>query len=710
MAHLAPDIRYALRSLRKRPGYALVVALTLALGLGLNASVFGILDAMLMRPFQFEDYQRLVILWEQRHGTEQQEPVAPGNFLDWRREARAYERLEAWQPWDAILTEDEQSERLPGFRVTPGFFELLGIAPAAGRFFLPDEGHLGEHRRVVIGDGLWRQRFGGALDLVGREISIQGEPHTVVGIAPRGFDFPLGARMWSPLVFRPSDTADRTNRSLVVGGKLRDTVHLPAAQREMDLVSGRLEQAHPETNRGWGVRARSLSEAFREGSATPLVATLQSVAALVLVVACANIAGLLLARAFNQRRELALRSALGASRGRLLQQVVIETVVLSLLASAIALPLTWAALEALRSSVPADMAAFIEGWNNLRLDARLVVITPLAAIVVGLVVGLIPALGASRVAPAAAMKEGERSSTGKGSGRGRQGLVVAEIAFALALLVTAGLAASGATRLANQPTGFVVENLLTSRIALPDREYETPQSRRALAEELLTGVEQIPAVEGVAVASILPAAGYSPETVLEIEGRPALDPALQPRSGLRMVSPGFFSTLHVPIVAGRAFSRYDGNGTQPVAIVSATAAKRFWPGEDPLGRRLRLERPDTNWLTVVGVAGDVRRLNWWDGEDAAAVYLPWSQAPASRAVFLAVRTRGGEPTAVAGSIRAVLGGVDPLLAPESVLTMREAITRLLQGMDMLGSFIAVAGAILLSRCPCSCSRSPVSTR
>jgi predicted permease len=697
MSNLLPEIRHSLRVLRKEPGFALVVGFTLALGLGVNATVFGMLDAMLLRPFPFPDAERLVVLQESPRGGSHPELVAPANFLDWRDQSESYERVVAWEWWDATLTTDEEPDRVQGFRVTPGFFELLGVEAAIGRTFAPEEEDVGKHRRIVLGDGLWKRRFGADSAIVGREILVDGEPYTVVGVAPERFAFPVGAQAWSPLALTAQRKADREDRTLVAAGKLVEGQTVDGAQEEMNVITRRLEREFPDTNRDRSAKVSVLSDALREGFTGPMVATLQGVAAIVLLGACANIAGLILARQIERRRELTLRTVLGASGARIVRQLAIENVVLALAASLLAILFAWAALEVLRTSMPAEMARFVEGWDNLGLNRRVAGLTPLLALGIGLVVGLPSAIAASRSdgSLSDAVKDGGR---GTGAGvrqkRGRQSLVTAEIALALSLLVAAGLAVKGSRRLATEPGGFDTEDLLTLEIPLPESKYQGPAARRAFADDLLAGVADLPSVGRVSLSNILPAAGWSPATAFQIEGEPPPEPHLRPTTGLRIVSPGFFETLSIPMLRGRALSSIDSEDANPVAVVSASMAARFWPNADPIGKRLRLEDPEGAWMTVVGVAGNIRMFNWWDGEDAAALYLPWRQSPSRGTVHLALRTKG-EAGDVAFAVREVLRSIDPALLVDRVRTMPQAVAENNFGLKYVGSIMGICGAIAL---------------
>ncbi|HKG91890.1 MAG TPA: ABC transporter permease [Gemmatimonadaceae bacterium] len=702
MSTLLSDLRYALRVIRMQPGPSIVVGLTLALGLGINAMVFGMMDGLLLRPYPFRDYQRLVVLWDTPEGGSDRDAVAPANFLDWRRQAERVGGLVAWEDWSVTLTDRGEPERVRGFRVSPGFFELIGVAPTIGRPFTPDEEQPGNDRRVVISDGFWKRRFGSNPSVVGTQLLFDGVAYTVVGVAPPSLQFPMASDVWAPLAFPPARGADRTSRTLTVMGKLADGASLSDARAEMRVIARRLEQLYPEANRGRSVSIRTLSTAFVEGAA--FVGILQAGAGLVLLAACFNLAGVLLARSMDRRRELAVRIALGASPMRVVRQLVTETVVLSLLASGVAIVCAYAGLGVLRSSVPAEVARHIEGWNNVRLGGALVLLIPVLAIAVGLLVALFPALAASRSTSPASLREGDRGTVGSASAlRGRHALVVAEIAFALALLIAAGLTVQSGSRLVNQPGGFDARRLLMLEVTLPEQRYRGPDERRQFVSALTARLEAIPGVERAAVANILPAAGWSPEAASLVEddlvrqnaGQDVLKDATRwPRAGYRSVSPDFFTAMRIPVVAGREFSTLDREGGRPVAIVSASFAKRFWPGRDAVGERLRLSEPARDWVTVVGVAGDVAMYNWWDGIDYLAVYVPLRQAPPSGVLHAVVRTRG-EPASVTGAVREAFREVDPALPLDRARTMQQAIAESTLGLRYLATLMAICGGIAL---------------
>jgi putative ABC transport system permease protein len=694
MANIGSDLRHALRMIRKQPGFSLAVAGALGLGLGMNVTVLGMFDAMLLRPFQFPDHERIVILRETTHGSGKNEGVAPANFLDWRAEVKSLAHVAAWEGWETTLTGREAPERLTGQRVSAAFFELLGVRPAIGRSFDRDAEQPGNHRQVVIGDGLWKRKFGADPGIVGTSILLEGEPHTVVGVAPDRFAFPVGAEFWAPLAFPPERVTDRAGRSLTVGAKLPLGQTLAAARAEMEIISRRLEHQHPEANRDRGVALARLNDAFREPATGAFVGILQAAAAMVLLLACANIAGLLLARGMDRQHEFSLRTALGASRASLVRLLVTETIVLAAAASVFAIVIAGGALELMRTSMPADTARHIEGWNNLRLDWRLVALLPLPAIGLGLLVGLFPALAASRAGLMDNLKASGRGGVGnRRRQRGRRVLVMAEIALALALLITAGLAVVGGMQLANRSGGFDPDRLLVVEMQLPENTYGEPAAVREFASSLRTRLESVSSLENVGIANIVPASGWNPSAPFEVEGRPAPDPARPPETGYRVVSPGYFETMRIP-VRGRTFSEFDREGGQPVVIISAAMAQKYFPDADAIGHRLKLERFGPEWRTVVGVAGDVSMFNWWDGaEDFSAAYAPITQAPPGRTLRIAIRTRV-EPASAVASVREAVEAIDPLL-PVQIRTMKQKIAESGVGLTYMASMLGVCGAIAL---------------
>jgi putative ABC transport system permease protein len=464
------------------------------------------------------------------------------------------------------------------------------------------------------------------------------------------------------------------------------------ARAEMDTIGRRIAAQHPATNRDRLVVVESLTEAFREDITPAIIGVLQTAAALVLLVACANLVGLLLARAMDRRRELAMRAALGAGKMRLVRQLVTETMLLALISSALALVVARIGIDVMVASMPAEAARHTEGWYNLRLDTRLILATPLLAMLVGLGVGLMPALSVSRANLTDALKKGDRGAAGTGGrSRVRHALVVAEVTFALAALVAAALIVASGARLVREPGGFEPRSLMTLELAVPEKQYATPASRHLLVEQLLARLDATPGVRNAALSSILPASGWSPSAPLSIEGRPDPDGAGPPMVGYQLVSAEYFQAMGVPVLGGREFSSADRAGSQPVAIVSDATAQRFWPGESALGRRIRAGR-DGEWLTVVGVVGNVTMYNWWDGVDFQRVYAPLLQTANGGVLFAAVRA-DGSPAGITPSLRASIQGVDHLLPIHRVRTMESAIQESSLGLNFLSVLMGICGAI-----------------
>ena len=685
------DLRNAARALRREPSFAVVVAVTLALGVGLNATVFGLMDALLLRPFQFLGYERMVVVREARKGASERESVAPATFLDWRSQSRGFEMLSAWEGWGVNLTGRGEAERLQGARVAAGFFELLGVTPALGYPLTVDERQPAD-RRVVLSDALWKRRFGGDPGIVGREILLDGEAYVVTAVAPPRFEFPVACEIWAPLTFTPQRAADRTQRTLTAIGKLAPGTSVRQAQAELEAIGGRLSALYPASNRDRVSVVESLSNAFREAVTPAIVGILQAGGVLVLLVACANLVGLLLARAIDRRRELAMRAALGAGRMRLVRQLVTETALLALLSSALALVVARLGIDVMRATMPAEAARYTEGWYNLRLDTRLVLATPALAIVVGVFVGLVPALSASRGNLTDLLKGGDRGSLRSiGRPRARQALVAVEIAFALAGLVAAALIVESGTRLATQPGGFEPRELVTMEISVPEPQYATAAARHALADGLLERLRATPGVQTAALSSILPAMGWSPSTRIVAEDRSAPSESATPPAGFQLVSPGYFGAMRIPIISGREFSTLDREDSEPVAIISETLARRFWPGGSALGRRVRFGDREV-WHTVVGVAGDVTMYNWWDGVDYQRLYVPFRQGAPDGVLYAAARA-DGDAAAVMPSLRASVRSLDPRLPLQRVRTMQSAIEETSFGLNFLAVLMAVCGGI-----------------
>jgi putative ABC transport system permease protein len=687
------ESKQAFRTLLKRPALTAVVVLTLAVGLAANASMFQVIDALILRPFTFEDVDRVVLVAETAPDAqaEMQETVSPGMYRDLVAQADTFAHLAAYEWWDVNLASGDQAERVSGFAVSANFFAALGAQPALGRAFTRDEETRGNHRRVILSDGLWQRRFAGDRAIVGKTVLLDGEPFEITGVMPKDFSFPLGSEIWAPLAFEPKTAARLDLRYLTLIGRLAPGRTLAEAHAQVAAIGERVAQQHPATNNGRGVRAVTLTEGMRDQGLGPIVTLWQASAAFVLLIACANIANLLLARGAERQREMAVRTALGASRGRIMRELLIESALLAFTAVPIALALAWIGIDLMRSALPARLVRFVAGWQTMDVDGRLVLFTFGLAALTSVTFGIIPAFRASRPALTDALKDGGRgASAGRERQRLRRALVVGQIALALPLLVASGLSTLGAYRFLNGAQGYDPDGLLVMRAVLPEARYGEPEARRRFVESTLTELAGLPGVRGVALTNVLPSMNSNAGRSIDVEGRPNPDPANPPRINYRAVTPGFFETLGIPVVRGRGITPADEAEGLPVVVLSESAARRYFPDSDPLGGRVKLG--DDRWLTVVGISGDVIH-DWFAGRNTPTAYRPYAQAPAG-AIAIALRAEG-DPSGLVLPARAAIRRVDSAQALYDVMTMREALHDRTIGLQYVANIMAVFGVVAL---------------
>ncbi len=655
------DLRLALRTLRTRPGLSAVIVTTLALGIGASAAMFSLVDPVLLRPMPFERPDRLAVVWGS-HGPERSlRGASPIEVSDWRRLNRAFQDIAVFDPISLNLRTSADPVRVQGEWITSPYFDVLGIRPARGRGFRPEEDAGADaHAVVVIGHDFWQARLGGSADALGSVLTLNDQPFTVVGIAPPGFrGLTFQADLWAPLSMisldgRPGLLTERGNRWLAAVGRLRDGVTFDAAQADMDRVGQALVREFPDQNRDRGVTLVSL-EANVLGSNADLFKTLFGAVLLFLLIACANVASLQLVRATGRTREMALRLALGARRGQVARQLLIEGLVLALLGGGAGVLLANWAVALL---VPLAPAGLLPPYADVAVDLRVLGFSLVLTVLAGVVCGLAPAWLAARRDLSDALREGARASA-SGLGRLRrpgpqQLLVAAEVAVALVLLVGAGLMTRSLNQRLAVRTGFAVDGVEVARVSLPGTRYGSTEERVAFADRLVASLQELPFVAAAAVSSDLPMRGVTNA------GR------IQPVAGgewirafRHSVTPDFFDVLQVPILEGRSFTRNDRADTEPVVIVSDAMARRFWPDRDPVGQRIRLS--DSLEATIVGVAGDLRfrDLTTELGTTEPDVFYPFSQRPAT-SLEIAVRWRAGGPPAAA-AVRRVLTVLDPSL-------------------------------------------------
>ncbi|MGE5326132.1 MAG: ABC transporter permease, partial [Deltaproteobacteria bacterium] len=627
--NLRQDVRYGLRQLRRNPGFTAVAVLTLALGIGANAAIFSVVNAVLLRPLPFPKPHQLVRLVEDNH---EQGITNNGssyvNFEECRKANRVFSELAGLQSHELTLTGRGEPSTVRTIVVTPELFSLLGVRPAAGRVFLPEEGKPGAAPVVLLSESFWRNRLGGDPGIIGSSISLDKRPFTVVGIMPAGFQFPLlepSENIWIPLV---QDTlfgswmTQPGGHWLGVVGRLKAGVSLSQAQAEMDAINARLIREYPAQNSGWRFRLVPLQDSL-VGKVRPALLILLGAVSLVLLIACVNIANLLITRAMSREKEMVVRAALGAGRGRIVRQLLVESMVLGLLGGAAGLLLAYAGVEALRAFLPPGLPQI----RVIRVDRWVVGFALLVSAIAGAVAGLAPAILAAGAGLHAGARLGGRGVIAS-RGRLRSSLVVAEIALAMILLVGAGLLLRSFSALTSVDPGFRVEHLLTAEISLPRSKYATPQQWTAFSDELMVKIHAQPGLRDSAGAVPAPLADGFVNLAFDIAGSAPLPPGVSRTADYVSITPDYFRVMGIPLLQGRNFGSGDALSTSRVAIISDTLARMYFPGEDPIGKHLVFGFPPQTNVTreIVGVAGDVRDMGL-GREPCAMMYVPFAQAP-----------------------------------------------------------------------------------
>ncbi|HEX7089993.1 MAG TPA: ABC transporter permease [Longimicrobiales bacterium] len=666
LTELRQDVRYALRVLRRSPGFTAVAVATLALGIGANSAIFSVVSGVLLKSLPFRDAERL---YEVRmlypDGTEYTGLSAP-DFMSLREESRTFERVEAYAGGVLTLLGAGEPKEVRGSSVSDGFFDLLGLRFALGRGFLPGENVPGQGKVTVLDYGFWQREFGGDPGVIGRTLSVGGEAYTVVGVLERGARPPLPADMYAPLeygeTFSATTSVGRRREYLGVLGRVRPGVSAELLGADLKRIGAELQVRFPDTNGKLTFTAASLRETIIGDVRTPLLVLLGAVG-VVLLVACANVANLLLARASAREDELAVRAGLGAGRGRLVRQLLTESAVLGLAGGAAGLLLAYWGTRALVAAQPAD----IPRLDEVGVDATVVLFTLGLALLTGLAFGLVPAFQATGARLMAALREGGRG-TSRSGGRVRSGLVVAEMALAVMLLTGAGLLIRSFIELTRVETGFEPERAASFRITLQGDAYATGEQIRGRVDALLERIGALPGVSAVAASTTLPLTGIGSIFNFAVEGAPPPPPNVNAEIAIASVTPGYFRTIGAPLVRGRDFTAADGPDAAPVALINEAAAKRWFPGEDPIGRRVQV---GNSVREIVGIVGDV--LQRAPGQPAAPqLFMPYAQFTTSR-VRIVVRT-AGDPLAVAPAIRAEVRALDPDLPLTDFTPLEELVS------------------------------------
>jgi predicted permease len=695
------DVRFALRQLRHRPGFATVAILVLALGLGGNAAMFSVVNAVLLQPLPYADPERLVALFERNVvGEEPFNVVAPGNFLDWQKQAGSFKQMAASGETAfnlASATGSFTPERIDGAYCSANLFDTLGVPPQVGRSFRSDEDRPGAARVAIISYDLWQHRFGGA-PLVHRQIRLDSEQYDIVGVMPRNFAYPFRTvKAWVPMQTHlpRGDLQSHGNHMLTVIGRLRAGVSVEQARAEIDGIARRFKRQHPEEIAGKGGNAVALYDYSVKGVRVSLLVLFGAVGC-VLIIACVNVANLLLTRALGRRREVAIRSAVGATRARIVRQLLTESVILSLLGAAGGLLLASLATDALAAHAPS--AAYLPGIDRIGVDRQVFVFTFGVALLTGIAAGLFPAFQGSRSDIVESLK-GRSVSTGRSHARFRDVLVAAEVALSLMLLAGAGLLLRSFSRLQNVHTGVRADHTVTMAMALPEVSYKTRAQVSAFYRQAIERVQSVPGVQSAGLVTCPPVAGHCGDTVFQIEGR-ALPPGQLNDALFRGADPGYFSAEGIPLLAGRTFTPRDGGGFDDrnprpgTVVVSESFAKRFFPGENAIGKRIYFQWEEAGrkfpHFEIAGIVGDVvKRL---DAPVQPTMYLPLLDGDFHEA-FLVMHT-AGDPHSAAAAARRQIDAIDHDLPVFEIRTMEEIIGSSAQNREfsalLLGLFAALA--------------------
>jgi putative ABC transport system permease protein len=668
MDNLLSDIRYGVRNLIKRPGFTLIAVVTLALGIGANTSIFSAINALLLNPLPIPDQSRIMAIWDKNpsHGLDHNE-VTVANYFDWRAQNNSFEKLALYRWWSVNLTGLETPERIQGFLVTGNFFDTLGVTPVMGRAFTEEENQPGKDAVAIIAYSLWQRRFGGDPNIINKTINVNSIIRTVVGVLPPKFNFPKGAEVYAPIALTPELVASRQNHAYYVLGRLKPGVSQQAAQADIDAIAARLEQQYPATNTGLGaVVIPVLKDTVRMYDVALWM--LMAAVGFVLLIACANVANLMLARASGRQKEIAVRVALGASRWRVVRQLLTESLIVAFIGGGFGVLIAFWGINLLRGANPGEAEKFAPGWDQLGINFPVLAFTLILSLISGLVFGLLPAVQASNPNLNNSLKEGGRTGGG-GSHRLRSSLVVFEIALSLILLVGAGLLVRSFLSLLKTNPGFEPDHLMTMNLLLPSAKYREDAQVVAFYKDLVQREQLVPGVKDAALVNYIPLGGANSSNGFLVEGVPEPPPGQEFIGRYRVCTPDYFRTMGISVLRGRAFTDTDNAGSPPVAIVNETMARTYWANGDAIGKRFRFYGPldRSPWIQIVGIINDVRHdLNTPINPE---YYLPHAQ-DTWNAMVLVARTNI-DPASTASALRQQVWAIDKDQPVFDVKTMTE---------------------------------------
>ena len=700
METLFQDLRYGIRALLKSRGFAVVAVIALALGIGATTAIFSVVDAVLLRPLPYKNPERLTLIW---HNYPQinlpQASICVPCYAEYRDLTSCFEQVATVTGWAVNLTGVGEPERLQGNRVSFNYFSTLGAEPAQGRTFLEEEDRPGNNLVVVLSHGFWVRRLGADPNILGTTLTLGGQSYTIIGIMPADFTGPQPVDLWSPIAFTQEEMApaNHGNEYLTVIARLKPGFTLGQAQAEMDTLA---EQLRPQFyNANWGITLVSVREQLVGDIRLPLLILLGTVGC-VLLIACANVANLLLARATSRQKEMAIRAALGASRLRVVRQLLTESVLLAMLGGIFGLALAYLSIRLIVVGVPQNISNSIVGWKQIGLNPEVLGFTLLVSVLTGIIFGLVPAFHASKIDLQDSLKEGGR--TGSEGGRRnfvRSVLVVFEVSVALMLLIAAGLLIRSFGRLQDVNPGFNPQNVLSMQLSLPRSKYAENNQLSAFYEQALERIKVLPGVQSAAFGTNLPMSGSNSSASFSVEGLQVAQGESSPHGDPHMVTADYFKTMEVPLLSGRYFDDRDTKDSMPVTVVDETLANRYWPDQDPIGKRIAAffdsRNNQLNWRTIVGVVKNVKRYGL-DGKIKEQYYFPQSQSP-RRDMFLLVRS-ASDPTALASSIRDGIHSVDKDQPIFRVMTMEQVVSNSVaqRRFSMLLLVIFSAVALLLA--------------
>jgi putative ABC transport system permease protein len=700
---LIQDMRFAIRMLLKNPGFTAVVVLTLALGIGANTAIFSFVNAWIINPLPYPNSERLIVIQSlntKTGATDEQSTAA--DFHDWQVQSKDFEELAAWVSHAFNLAGDGPPERVIGSRVSWNFFQTLGAKPFIGRAFLPSDDVAGAPHVAILSRGLWETRLAGDPHIVGRQIKIDGESYSVVGVMPANFQLPLAGRsnLWTPLALSQKELNDRSNSWLDTLGRRKPGVPMASAQAELSAIMAQLEKAYPKTNTSSGVLLQSLKDAIGEEAGNQPVLILFWIVGFVLLIACANVANLMLARATGRAKELAIRSALGAGRYRLIRQLLTETVIVFVVGGMVGVFFGYWWLAWIEAAIPARIKGYLLNYGQVPLDLSTLAYTFSVALLAGIIFGLAPALSSSKVDVNSMLKDASGRATGNRSGsRLRSAFVVAEIALAVVIVACSALMIRSFVGITRTNPGFKQENVLVADLSLPQAKYKSPAEIKAFYDQVLDRIRALPQVASVGASQQVPYDDCCTTIDMTVVGRPAPDPGQVPGARYSIITPEYFNAMEISLLKGRNCSTADGPSTMPVVIINQELARQFWPHEDPIGQKLHFHADEDVEATIVGIVADVRMQSVISYHRDREFYVPFAQAP-SRSMGIVVRSTADHAT-LADAIRNAIWSVDseqPVSAIqplESVIaeqyTGYSIVSQLMGYFSVLGLFLGAIG-------------------